>query len=76
MRISASGYGAGGRDTPGQPNLLRLLVGEEVARDSAAEPIAIMETVIDDSSPAIDRLRERTCCLRPAHGTFIAFPCR
>ena len=51
--VSASGYGAGGRDTPGQPNLLRLLVGEEAAEHSAAEPIAIMETVIDDSSPQL-----------------------
>ena len=53
LRISASGYGAGGRDTPGQPNLLRLLVGEEAAQESGAEPIAIMETVIDDSSPQL-----------------------
>jgi len=53
MRISTSGYGAGGRDTPGQPNLLRLLVGEEAEQHSAAEPIAIMETVIDDSSPQL-----------------------
>ena len=28
MRVEASGYGAGGRDTPGEPNLLRLLVGD------------------------------------------------
>jgi uncharacterized protein (TIGR00299 family) protein len=53
MRISASGYGAGGRDLPGQANLLRLLVGEEAERHSAAEPIAILETVIDDSSPQL-----------------------
>jgi len=53
LRISASGYGAGGRETPGQPNLLRLLVGDESAGESAAEPIAIMETVIDDSSPQL-----------------------
>jgi pyridinium-3,5-bisthiocarboxylic acid mononucleotide nickel chelatase len=53
MRISSSGYGAGGRDTPGQPNLLRLLIGEEADHHSAAEPIAIMETVIDDSSPQL-----------------------
>ena len=52
-RISASGYGAGGRDTPGEPNLLRLLVGEEADQHAAAEPIAIMETVIDDSSPQL-----------------------
>jgi uncharacterized protein (DUF111 family) len=29
MRILKTGYGAGGRETHGQPNLLRLLVGEE-----------------------------------------------
>ena len=53
MHISTSGYGAGGRDTPGQPNLLRLLVGEDTAVHSSAEQIAIMETVIDDSSPQL-----------------------
>ena len=54
MRIVASGYGAGGRDTPGQPNLLRLLVGEEqVSDDLPVEPIAIIEAVIDDSTPQL-----------------------
>jgi hypothetical protein len=57
MRIKASGYGAGGRETPGEPNLLRLLVGEaaeEAGEDSAAaEPIAVIETVIDDSNPQV-----------------------
>jgi uncharacterized protein (TIGR00299 family) protein len=56
LRIKASGYGAGGRDTPGEPNLLRILIGEtesaaEHAEDS--ESIAIIETVIDDSSPQL-----------------------
>jgi pyridinium-3,5-bisthiocarboxylic acid mononucleotide nickel chelatase len=60
MRVKASGYGAGGRDTPGEPNLLRLLVGEEsaTARDAASdegagEPIAVIEAVIDDSTPQL-----------------------
>jgi uncharacterized protein (TIGR00299 family) protein len=53
MRVSASGYGAGGRDTPGQANLLRLLGGEEAEQHSATEPIAIVETVIDDSTPQL-----------------------
>lgn len=54
MRIQFSGYGAGGRDTPGQPNLLRLLVGEqEEAQPSAADSVAVIETVIDDSSPQL-----------------------
>jgi len=54
MRILKTGYGAGGRETPGQPNLLRLLVGEEEAAVSGAiEEIAVIETVIDDSSPQL-----------------------
>jgi uncharacterized protein (TIGR00299 family) protein len=65
MRPTSSGYGAGGRDTPGQPNLLRLIVGEETSTDTAAdsnegksletgvESIAILETVIDDSTPQL-----------------------
>ncbi len=53
MRVTASGYGAGGRDTPGQPNLIRLLVGEETAQEAEEDAIAIIETVIDDSSPQL-----------------------
>lgn len=54
MRVAATGYGAGGRDTPGEPNLLRLLIGEEsVAQESGGEPIAVIETVIDDSTPQV-----------------------
>ncbi len=56
MRVEARGYGAGGRDTPGEPNLLRLLVGTEttmVATEPGTEPIAVMETVIDDANPQL-----------------------
>jgi len=60
MRIKATGYGAGGRETPGQPNLLRLLIGEgvgeeseQLATDQSAQSIAIIETVIDDSTPQV-----------------------
>jgi pyridinium-3,5-bisthiocarboxylic acid mononucleotide nickel chelatase len=56
MRVKSTGYGAGGRETPGEPNLLRLLVGEmtEGAVECfAEEPIAIIETVIDDSNPQV-----------------------
>jgi hypothetical protein len=52
MRILKTGYGAGGRETAGQPNLLRLLVGEE-SSDAATESIAIIETVIDDCNPQL-----------------------
>jgi uncharacterized protein (TIGR00299 family) protein len=56
MRVLAHGYGAGARDTPGEPNLLRLLVGEEsdeLVVETAAEPIVVIETVIDDSTPQL-----------------------
>ena len=53
MRVSATGYGAGGRDTPGQANLVRLLVGESTGEESGVESIAVIETVIDDSSPQL-----------------------
>jgi len=52
MRVEARGYGAGGRDTPGEPNLLRVLVGE-ATEEAASEPIVITETVIDDSTPQL-----------------------
>jgi uncharacterized protein (TIGR00299 family) protein len=52
LRILKTGYGAGGRETHGQPNLLRLLIGEE-SSDAAAESIAIIETVIDDCNPQV-----------------------
>jgi len=55
MRVQSTGYGAGGRETPGQPNVLRLLIGEatQAAEQSSIESIAIIETVIDDSSPQL-----------------------
>ncbi len=53
MRVTARGYGAGGRDTPGEPNLLRLLVGEADETAVGAEPIAVIETVIDDANPQL-----------------------
>ncbi|HWT67097.1 MAG TPA: nickel pincer cofactor biosynthesis protein LarC [Terracidiphilus sp.] len=53
VRVAATGYGAGGRDTPGQPNLLRLVVGDTVASESAEDAIGVIETVIDDSTPQL-----------------------
>ncbi len=53
MRVAARGYGAGGRDTPGEPNLLRLLVGKADDVAAGTEAIAVIETVIDDSTPQL-----------------------
>ncbi len=52
MRISASGYGAGSRDFPDQPNVLRALIGEATGA-AEATTIAIIEANIDDLSPQI-----------------------
>lgn len=62
MRIAGIGYGAGTRDFKGNPNVLRLLVGE-TASASAAEPIVSVECEIDDMNPQLfgplmDRLLE------------------
>jgi len=53
MSVKARGYGAGGRDTPGEPNLLRLLVGEAEEGAESTEPIAVIETVVDDATPQL-----------------------
>jgi len=49
MAIKKIGYGAGQRDLPSQPNLLRLLVGE-TASETSQEHIWVLETNLDDVS--------------------------
>ena len=63
MKLTASGYGAGSRDFAGQPNVLRVLLGETSAAAEATE-ICVLEANIDDASPqilgyAMERLLER-----------------
>ncbi len=53
MSVKARGYGAGGHDTPGEPNLLRILIGEEREIAEGNEGIAVIETVIDDATPQL-----------------------
>jgi len=53
MSVKARGYGAGGRDTPGEPNLLRILVGEAQEAAGGCDAIAVIETVIDDATPQL-----------------------
>ena len=53
MRTQAAGYGAGGRETAGEPNLVRLIVGEAEGGAEATEAIVVLEAVIDDSTPQL-----------------------
>jgi uncharacterized protein (TIGR00299 family) protein len=53
MSVKTRGYGAGGRDTPNEPNLLRILVGETQEKAEGNEAIAVIETVIDDATPQL-----------------------
>jgi uncharacterized protein (TIGR00299 family) protein len=53
MTLTATGYGAGGRDLP-IPNVLRLLLGEQAApNDAVTETLAMLETNVDDLNPEI-----------------------
>jgi uncharacterized protein (TIGR00299 family) protein len=64
MRVEAVGYGAGARDLPTLPNVLRVVVGEprDGPADQAADQAALLlEANVDDMSPelvpwAIERL--------------------
>ena len=49
MRVERIGYGAGQRDLPTQPNVLRLMVGQSVSADQG-EQICVLETNLDDIS--------------------------
>jgi uncharacterized protein (TIGR00299 family) protein len=52
MRVTAVGHGAGGREIPGRPNVLRLWLGEPVA-DDRRRTMLLVETNIDDMSPEL-----------------------
>src|SRR5688500_10790688 len=52
MRLQRAGYGAGSRDFPHSPNVLRVLIGEG---DDASPPhrVVVIEAEIDDMNPQI-----------------------
>jgi pyridinium-3,5-bisthiocarboxylic acid mononucleotide nickel chelatase len=52
MRVERVGYGAGGRELAGTPNVLRVLIGESTDRPGT-ERIAVLECEIDDMNPQI-----------------------
>lgn len=52
MKVTHVGYGAGDRDFPDAPNVLRLFVGEPTEAGSR-ERVAVIECEIDDMNPQI-----------------------
>jgi uncharacterized protein (TIGR00299 family) protein len=67
MKIEKSGYGAGSRDFPGHPNVVRLVVGESrasaLAAKTATDTITALDANLDDLNPQVfgyvmDRLLE------------------
>jgi uncharacterized protein (TIGR00299 family) protein len=53
LRVEGVGYGAGSRDTPGRPNVLRLIVGEEGQAAADTSRVVVLETEVDDMSPQL-----------------------
>lgn len=66
MKIEKCGYGAGSREFPGHPNVVRLVVGEAPSTMSskiASETLTVLEASLDDMNPQVfgyvmDRLLE------------------
>jgi uncharacterized protein (TIGR00299 family) protein len=66
IKIEKTGYGAGSRDFPGNPNVLRIVIGEAVRARTAktnTETISVLEANLDDLNPQVfgyvmDRLLE------------------
>jgi pyridinium-3,5-bisthiocarboxylic acid mononucleotide nickel chelatase len=54
MRVQDIGYGAGGRNPRGFPNVLRLSIGEsEEDTRVSTDTVTVIETALDDLSPQI-----------------------
>jgi len=59
MRIAATGYGAGSRDLPGEPNVVRLTIGDAAETQLAAsgqipvDTVAVLEANLDDLNPQL-----------------------
>ena len=53
MKITKAGYGAGSRDFPDHPNLLRLTIGEAETAATLADSVTVLEANLDDLSPQV-----------------------
>lgn len=87
MVVTGIGYGAGSRDLPRQPNMLRIITGHP--ETASSDYVEIVETSIDDMNPEVfgylaDRLFDAGAldvCLFPVYmkkgrpGTFLQVLC-
>ncbi len=53
MTVKTVAYGAGQKEFPGVPNLLRLIVGEARESDLLTEELVLVETNLDDMNPEL-----------------------
>jgi len=53
LTVEAVGYGAGTKDLPGTPNVLRCFLGQTIDSGGADETVLQVETTIDDMSPQL-----------------------
>jgi uncharacterized protein (TIGR00299 family) protein len=51
LRLERIGTGAGRREFPDHPNVLRLLVGEATGAPATGRTVAVLETALDDENP-------------------------
>ena len=66
LKVEKSAYGAGSRDFPGHPNVLRIVIGEvasTIAAKTNSDTVTVLEANIDDLNPQVfgyvmDRLLE------------------
>jgi len=52
MKVTGVGYGAGTKDFPGWPNVMRVLLGERTPEETG-DDLRLLETNIDDMNPQI-----------------------
>ncbi len=52
MRVHRIGYGAGGKNPKGFPNVLRINIGE-IAKATGTNTVTVLETALDDLNPQI-----------------------
>ena len=55
MKVRSVGYGAGTADTPGRPNVVQVVIGDELAvaatgNNNAGQPVRLLEVNLDDAT--------------------------